>query len=190
MLTLACAMGILPGAALAREGFGRLFFTPAQREQLDHARRQPIEPDAVGDADRQPAPPYAQSMAIEGIVRRSDGQATVWINRTPTPVPAPGPDMRIGPVGDAGDGADLRLPHGDRRVRVKVGQEVDLRSGQVRERYRQPLPGHAVRAEPAIEADPDASAPATTPGHARGEQQLHEPGRRFDDAPRSAGSAR
>lgn len=161
-LMLACAPGILPGTAAAREGIGRLFFTPAQRAQLDHARRQPIAPEPVRDAGGLPAPPHAQWLAVDGIVRRSDGQSTVWINRTPTPAPQTRGTVPIGPVGDASDGADLHLPHlphGGQRVRIKVGQEIDMQSGRIRERYRQPPAADPGRAEPPDDA-PRAADPA------------------------------
>jgi hypothetical protein len=88
---------------------------------------------------------------VEGIVRRNDGQATVWVNRKPTAAPEQAGAVRIGPVRDASDGADLRLPDGGHRVRIKVGQEVDVQSGRIQERYRQPA------------AAPQPVAPETKP---------------------------
>lgn len=53
--------------AYATEATGRLFYTPAERAQLDAAKAAPEH-----------APPTYQ-----GIVRRSQGPATVWIDGAP-----------------------------------------------------------------------------------------------------------
>ncbi len=192
--SLALSFLLLPVSSLAtaQDGVGRLFFTPAQRQQLDDVRRRPAAPEPVRDRSAVPEPPRAQSLSIEGIVRRSDGQATVWVNRTPTQAPQPAGAVRIGPVGDASDGADLRLPDNGRRVRIKVGQEVDVQSGRIQERYRQPQP--AAPQAPASDAAP--SPPAGTPARqeaprdAATERILRELGRRLDETPRPAEPAR
>jgi len=190
-LALAFMLGALPDMAAARDGVGRLFFSPAQRQQLDEARRRPIAPEPVRDAAAVPAPSRTQSIAVDGIVRRSDGQATVWVNRAPTQAPQPTGAVRIGPVRDATDGADLRLPDSGRRVRIKVGQEVDVQSGRIQESYRRPPPADAAPAEPSTDASAGGtSASPGAPRDAAVERLLRELGRRLDDAPRTADPAR
>ncbi len=198
------------GAAVAQDGFGRLFFTPAQRAQLDESRRRPTAQPAR-TVPGAPAPVQPQSLSVDGIVRRNDGQATVWLNRAPTAAPQTGGTVRIGPVRDAADGADLRLPDSGRRVRIKVGQEVDIQSGRVQERYRQPVPATAPPAAPgaATQATDTANLPgsgtAGTDGQpapaTRGdaprepardaavERLLRELGRRLDEPPREPARA-
>ncbi len=187
-------------AASAQDALGRLFFTPAQRAQIDETRRRPAAPEPVRETTGAPA--AAQSLSVEGIVRRNDGQATVWVNRKPTAAPEQAGAVRIGPVRDASDGADLRLPDGGRRVRIKVGQEVDVQSGRIQERYRQP----AAAPQPVAPEMPAASATgatgaastadaagATAAGSTRAEpardaavdRLLRELGRRLDEPPRS-----
>ena len=189
------------GAASAQDALGRLFFTPAQRAQIDEARRRPAAPEPVREAVVAPAQPQPQSLSVDGIVRRNDGQATVWVNRKPTAAPEQAGAVRIGPVRDASDGADLRLPDGGRRVRIKVGQEVDVQSGRIQERYRQP----AAAPQPVAPEMPAASATgatgaastadaagATAAGSTRAEpardaavdRLLRELGRRLDEPPR------
>jgi hypothetical protein len=148
------------GAACAQDALGRLFFTPAQRAQIDEARRRPAAPEPVREAVVAPAQPQPQpqSVSVDGIVRRNDGQATVWVNRKPTAAPEQAGAVRIGPVRDASDGADLRLPDGGRRVRIKVGQEVDVQSGRIQERYRQP----AAAPQPVAPEMPAAGATGAT----------------------------
>lgn len=201
------------GAASAQDALGRLFFTPAQRAQIDEARRRPAAPEPVREAVVAPAQPQPQSLSVDGIVRRNDGQATVWVNRKPTAAPEQAGAVGIGPVRDASDGADLRLPDGGRRVRIKVGQEVDVQSGRIQERYRQPaaapqpvapeMPAAAAGATGAAgttgatgatgaagTADA-AAAPATgstraePPRDAAVDRLLRELGRRLDEPPRS-----
>jgi hypothetical protein len=196
------------GAASAQDALGRLFFTPAQRAQIDEARRRPAAPEPVREAVVAPAQPQPQSLSVDGIVRRNDGQATVWVNRKPTAAPEQAGAVRIGPVRDASDGADLRLPDGGRRVRIKVGQEVDVQSGRIQERYRQPaaapqpvapeMPAAgatggtgATGATGAANTADAAAAPATgstraePPRDAAVDRLLRELGRRLDEPPRS-----
>jgi hypothetical protein len=219
MLALAAALGAGALPAAAQDGIGRLFFTPAQRQQLDEARRRPTAPEPVRDASEAPKPPPARSISVDGIVRRGDGQATVWVNRAPTQAPQTTGAVRIGPVRDAGDGADLRLTESGRRVRIKVGQEVDVQSGQIQERYRQPAPAPAAPATPAPSTNAATGAPANpatippaampakaqpedavapsagaatrneTPRDAAVERILRELGRRLDDTPRAPSEA-
>ena len=205
-IALAAALSACAGTAAAQDGIGRLFFTPGQRAQLDESRRRPLAQQPARDLSGAPAPAQSRLLSVDGIVRRNDGQATVWLNRTPTAAPQASGAVRIGPVRDAADGADLRLPDNDRRIRLKVGQEVDLQSGQVQERYRQPVPPAAPPSAPDAGARGDAAKPAAsgTAGKAEGEpvpaargdtppapardaaveRMLRELGRRLDEPPR------
>ncbi|MCE2949378.1 MAG: hypothetical protein ACK515_22425 [bacterium] len=209
-LLLAATLCPGPGLAFAQDGIGRLFFTPAQRQQLDEARRRPPAPEPVRDGSEVQKPPQAQSLSVDGIVRRADGQATVWVNRSPTQAPQTTGALRIGPVRDAADGADLRLPDSGRRVRIKVGQEVDVQSGRIQERYRQPPPVAEASPAPPAAAPPAAPGPATAKGPADDAQGagaaaaprteaardaavdriLRELGRRLDEPARPAEPAR
>ena len=71
------------GTAAGAE-FGRMFFTPAQRAALDNFRKLNIRSAAVSDDDRDKdlvaPPPAPERMSVNGMVRRSDGKNTVWIN--------------------------------------------------------------------------------------------------------------
>ncbi len=57
---------------------GRLFYTPAQRAQLEAARMYKGSPGSRGSADGD-APP----LRYDGVVIRSDGKTTRWINGRP-----------------------------------------------------------------------------------------------------------
>lgn len=109
---------------------GRLFFTPEQREQLDLLRLKKV---VASQAKDEPPP---EIITYEGIVRRADGQTTVWVNNKPLTErelrDAPAVAGRIErdgrlrlQAGQAGAGAALRL---------KVGQRAELSSGRIEER--------------------------------------------------------
>ena len=50
---------------------------------LDNARRNRIEPRPAATVDKPKIPP-ARSVTINGIVSRSDGESTIWVNGHPT----------------------------------------------------------------------------------------------------------
>ena len=67
-------LALLPPSIHAAEPLGRLFFTPAQRNTLD-AGKQLDRPKTDGPTVRGP-----RSLTVNGIVTRSDGESTVWVN--------------------------------------------------------------------------------------------------------------
>jgi hypothetical protein len=98
------------------ESFGRLFHTPAQRVELEQEAPRP----AVRIAAPPPIAPIAP-VRIDGILRRSDGSDTIWLNG----------EMRALPNG-------LKLPAGRRRelipasaphVRLRVGDSWPVTQG-------------------------------------------------------------
>lgn len=115
----------LPGAEL-----GRLFTTPQERAALDKLRREgpkvvapkevalPVTPEQIPEAQ----PP--QPITVNGLVRRSDGANTVWVN---------GVNSLEGEFDSQGFQVDTHRIRGD-RVRVTVsgrpGQPIEMRPGQ------------------------------------------------------------
>jgi len=135
-LVLAFLLVGLTFASRAEEpALGRLFLTPQQRAALDNARRNRIRAAAVeAAADKKPKPPPVHDVTINGVVKRSDGEAIIWVNGRPTDgetddgmhvVASPGADASI----------VVREPEKGRKVRLKVGQRVDLTTGRVQENY-------------------------------------------------------
>ena len=98
----------LPAPAHAQSALGRLFFSPAERAALDRDTDTPS--DAAESTPR----------TLNGIVRRSDGKATVWIDGQPqtrqlpsanaAPVEAPDGQWRRLKVGESTDGAAHDAP--------------------------------------------------------------------------------
>lgn len=70
-LFLALATALLATSARGAD-LGTLFFTPAEREQLDRLRR--------GEPAEEAPAASAASHQVTGYVQRSDGRDTVWID--------------------------------------------------------------------------------------------------------------
>jgi hypothetical protein len=131
--------------ALAAEPLGRLFFTPDERARLDVLRRQPA-PRPTAEAAPQDSAPPPVTVRYSGMVRRSDGRSTAWINDRPVndAGDATGARARV----DADGAARITLPR-QGSVRLKVGQTAELASGRIEESYARPAPR-----EPAIDTSP------------------------------------
>ena len=135
LATLLATLLVATGAH-GDETLGRLFTTPAERAALDDARRQKLLPAAPAP-EPPPAVPPPQFVTINGVVKRSDGQSTIWVNDKPVRGAQTTDGVTVlgpGPAGDRGSVA-LKLPESGRDVRIKVGQRLDAVSGQVQERY-------------------------------------------------------
>jgi hypothetical protein len=124
---------LLVPASYAAEPLGRLFFTPAQRAELDVARTQRAR-GAAPVEEEQPSP-LPELITYEGAVRRSDGRTTVWINNraihdgtVPDGVPV---RSRLRPDGSV----SLGIAPSDRSVNLKVGQSIETASGTIAEPY-------------------------------------------------------
>ena len=57
---------------------GRLFFTPAQRAQLEDARARNVTPPAPGQQTSSASAPAP--LRYDGVVIRSDGKTTRWVD--------------------------------------------------------------------------------------------------------------
>ena len=81
-----------------------------------------------------PAPPPApENLSVNGLIKRSDGRSTVWINGKPVNSRAPLSGGRtITGVGSGGRVA-VRMPDTKHHVELKVGQHLDGSSGAIRE---------------------------------------------------------
>ena len=151
----------LPAAQL-----GRLFYSPAERAQLDIART--LKKPAPATAAAAPAPvaePASQVVTYGGIVRRSDGRSTLWINNRPVDekeaLSGAGLKGRV-----RADGAvSLQIPERAGTIDIKVGQSVELQSGRVAE-GRKPAPEAKPAATPEAKIADDAKGLADAKGGA------------------------
>lgn len=163
-LLLFC-MALAAGPAAAEEKLGRLFFTPAERAALDAQRKLAVEManrPVKKDADSPKAPP-PKMLTLNGVLRRSDGETTIWVNGQA--VHERFGDVDVMPGSISREAVAVQLPGSGRRVKLKVGQSVDSMTGVVEENYRRSPEPDAADALPDAEArkpaEPSRAADAT-----------------------------
>jgi hypothetical protein len=174
-LALSCVLAAVsaPLPVAAQEPLGRLFFTPAQRTSLDIARTRRARATLSNERTEEAAP-VTQTITYGGMVRRSDGKSTVWLNSRPVndqePVGGVSIVGRVRPDGSI----TLQVPQSGRSVNLKPGQSVELLSGAIEEAYsRKPVqPEPKPAAKPGAEAKP-AAKPAS-PDRAAEERNREE----------------
>ncbi len=128
----------------------RMFFTPAQRATLDNARKQNIRVEIGSDNEQPAAAPVPQNFSVNGVIRRSDGKSTIWLNnRVVSEQPASGMKAAVGKTDNR---VRLSVPESGRSVDLKVGQTVEIVSGAVEESYlRRPAPKPEAKTAPGAE---------------------------------------
>lgn len=110
---------------------GRLFTSPEQRTQLDAQRYgpPPADPALAAPPPPPPPPPPAPPVELNGVVQRSSGRSTVWLNQAPQTEPY----NQLGPGQGGGAGTlTLRLSTGQVLL-LKPGQRYDPATGSVSE---------------------------------------------------------
>lgn len=119
---LAAALLLLAAAPAPAEELGRLFLTPERRAALDRLRQFNIQETAresVEDA----------TLSVTGIVRRSSGRDTAWVNNAPQDVRDTGGSVQV--QLDRRDPAAASVAAGeDPPARLKVGETVNRGSGE------------------------------------------------------------
>lgn len=147
----------------ADDSLGRLFYSPAQRARMDVARQHERN-IKIDEVEVESTPPPV-NIHLNGVITRSDGRSTVWINNRI--------QNDASQVATVGKGGEVRVvtPDAQRTIRLKVGQSIDMSSGEVEEVYR--------RTPPALMPGKEASTAPTSPGA----EKLPVPSGRKDDAP-------
>jgi len=183
---LAAVLTSLP--APAQERLGRLFFTPAQRASLDIARSQRARTALATEKTEQEATPVPQTITYSGVLRRSDGKTTVWINNQPVhDRESAGAATIVGRVRSDGS-VTLQVPQSGRSVILKPGQSVELLSGAVEEGYSRRLEGSRAEPKPAATpaaksaADARSAKPAAPPDSAAQREREERESQRLEDA--------
>lgn len=133
---------------------GRLFFTPEQRAALDNARRQNVS----SEAENATTP---DNITLNGVVKRSDGRHTVWINNRAFGDKSANDGVSVTRDGKTG-GFNVQLPYSEKRVQLKVGQSLDSASGKVEEAYYNKAPSASPKAENKPQSDIQPETSATT----------------------------
>jgi hypothetical protein len=155
-LLLTLLIAALP-AAHAAELSGRLFYTPEQRAQLDQLRTQKAVASQVRDE------PIPETVTYNGIIRRSDGKTTIWMNNQPMSAA----ELRSGQAITGSVSRDGRIllqnPQAGvgGRVELKVGQSATLLSGKVDESFSQQRPPAPQKSKPVAETKAAPEAPTS-----------------------------
>lgn len=150
-IVLMLGAGTVAGAEL-----GRLFFTPAQRATLDNLRKQNIR--SASGSDKEQAAPAQQYVSVDGLVRRSDGKSTVWLNNRVVSGQRSG-GLNVS-ISNNDNRVRLTAPENARGIELKVGQTLEIVSGTIEE-------GYARRARPKPEAKAPSGGENTAPGVAK-----------------------
>ena len=186
-LALACALVLAAWPAVAAEPLGRLFFTSAQRASLDTARSQRSRATLSAEKNEETtAAPVPEIVTYGGMVRRSDGKSTIWLNnRAMHDNERPDGATLVGRVKPDG-GVTLQVPQTGRSVDLKPGQSIELLSGAIEEGGSRRLTASRPEAKPEHKPVADAKgikpAPADT---AKLERDREERDRKIDDAVRA-----
>lgn len=110
-------------ASAAEEPLGRLFFTPEHRAALDRQRQFAVQ---------QQVPTVAEgaSLSVDGVVVRSGGRSTVWINGSPQHEGSLPPELRTPPR--HADPARVGISAAENVTRtLSVGQSISRNTGEV-----------------------------------------------------------
>ena len=112
---------IAPACAADAPELGRLFFTPERRATLERQR-------AFNVQEAQTL--QGSSMSLDGVVYRSGGKATVWINRqaqTENESSRTGVSAVVSP---GAPGSALLAPGEEKPAQLKVGETINRATGE------------------------------------------------------------
>lgn len=122
-------LGIVLSLGAAQAGaqeLQRLFFTPDQRAALD-ARRKARVPDKPA------ATPTVESplTRVDGVVRRTGGKSTVWVNGETIPEGVQPGSAKVAPAGSMPGRVSVPVSEGAPPKDLRVGESLDRSSGEV-----------------------------------------------------------
>ena len=165
----------VPAAAAATPTLGRLFFSAEERAALDEARRRPA---VVAAPAVKPLPPGPEYVTLNGVVRRSDGSTAVWLNNRMIEGKHTYDGLEVTDSKRAPGPANVtvKVPQAGRSVDLRVGQELDVISGKVQERYRLAPPEPAAASgETSTPRATEKSPPVRRPSRERDQRDLEAP---------------
>jgi hypothetical protein len=133
--TLLLTTLLLPTLSMAAEPIGRLFLSPQERRALDELRDRGIANLDNGNTANVTQPiNTTERITVNGVVQRSSGQTSVWLNQLPQASGKYTQGIVAVPSVKKPSTVSLRLPSG-KNVTVKAGQTFDTTQGTVREGY-------------------------------------------------------
>jgi len=124
----------------ADDALGRLFSTPAEREQLDQLREQqknqPVETIVEATVIESKPVELPGTINMQGYVKRSDGKdGTVWINGEALQENSGNQDVQVGNLTKNSNAIPIRIPANGKRLSLKAGQEYNPANNRV---YKSP----------------------------------------------------
>ncbi len=114
-------VGLSPAEAADTPELGRLFFTPERRIALERQRTYNVQEAQTLQGT---------TMSLDGVVYRSSGKATVWINRQ---AQNEGEGTRTGVsavVSPKTPGSALLAPGEEKPAQLKVGEAMNRATGE------------------------------------------------------------
>ncbi len=133
------ALGLLWFAAGARgdDVLGRLFYSPAERHDIDAAHDAAVAPAVPTlqptdiahleepEVELSPAPAPLPTLTLQGIVKRRDGPSTVWLNgvaQDPRLLQLPG--LHAPRAQMRRDGVSIAQENSPHSIELKVGETI------------------------------------------------------------------
>ena len=137
------------GTVHAQDDFGRFYTTPRQRADLEELRQKRPRGEIVIEVAPQTIPDensedevinLIDTISLNGLVYRSDGKNTAWINRSSTSYGSiVNQYTRVQERDVDPDRVTITLPDDTSSVRLKVGQQYDVMNRQVYDVINDPL---------------------------------------------------
>ncbi|MCX7156469.1 MAG: hypothetical protein NTW45_08515 [Rhodocyclales bacterium] len=112
---------LAPACAADAPELGRLFFTPERRTTLERQRTLNVQ---------EAQSLQGTSMSLDGVVYRSSGKATVWVNRQ---AQTEGESARTGvtaTISPRTPGSALLAPGEEAPAQLKVGETINRATGE------------------------------------------------------------
>ncbi|MFZ6843874.1 hypothetical protein [Undibacterium sp. RuTC16W] len=139
LLLTALTSGPVAGADVVT--LGRLFLTPAERANLDHLRQQgeaanlktELNDPVKLEAGKEPV----VQLTIDGVVKRSSGKNTAWINQEARTENEIAQTLRVRQQKSKSPEVSVLSPAG-KRVVLKAGQTYDINKGVITDIYQTP----------------------------------------------------
>jgi len=125
-------------AASPDDEFGRFFTTPKQRERLDELRDTASdvvinvnEDELKFDDDVKTVKQQHDELTLRGVVSRTDGKNTAWINDSNSYEGDVAADITKVEEHDINsDGVEVKLPGDKKKIHLKVGEAYDTSAGK------------------------------------------------------------
>jgi hypothetical protein len=130
---------LVASTAVADDQIGRLFSTPDDRAKLDTLRsglvKKMVLSEPVGEGGKSGLQP-AEPLYFNGLVRRSDGRMTLWVNGQRLDQSGGSDELTLHRRADRQNRVKLRLKKERRTIQLKPGQAWDPAVKQVVDHFR------------------------------------------------------